>query len=94
MGSVLLDISRIDVGALRDVWFSSTPIREVVLWATVPVLVGKKKDSVGVVHHVDQGEGGEQGDAMMLLLFSLGQHAALQAVKGRLDWRAFDGVLG
>ena len=28
------------------------------------------EDSVGVVHHVDQGEGGEQGDAMMPLLFS------------------------
>ena len=28
---------------------------------------------MGTVHEVDQGEGGEQGDAMMPLLFSLGQ---------------------
>ena len=42
------------------------------------------EDSVGVVQHVDQGEGGEQGDAMMPLLVSLGQHAVLQAVQGRL----------
>ena len=32
----------------------------------------------------DRGEGGEQGDALMSLLFSLGQHAALQAVQRRL----------
>ena len=36
------------------------------------------------MHHVDQGEGGEQGDALMLLLFSLGQHGALQAVQRQL----------
>ena len=35
---------------------------------------------MGTVHEVDQGEGGEQGDAMMPLLFSLGQHPALEAV--------------
>ena len=28
-----------------------------------------------------QGEGGEQGDALMPLLFSLGQHGALVAVR-------------
>ena len=32
----------------------------------------------GEVHNIPQGEGGEQGDAMMPLLFSLGQHGALQ----------------
>ena len=36
-------------------------------------------DDDGVSHTVPQGEGGEQGDAMMPLLFSLGQHDALQA---------------
>ena len=41
------------------------------------------EDSVGVVHNVDQDERGEQGDAMMPLLFSMGQHAALQAMQGR-----------
>ena len=36
------------------------------------------------VHIVLQGEGGEQGDAMMPLLFSLGQHAALEDVSRSL----------
>ena len=31
-----------------------------------------------------QGEGGEQGDPLMLLLFSLGQHSALLAVNAKL----------
>ena len=39
------------------------------------------EDDVGTVHHIEQGEGGEQGDVLMPLLFSLGQHAALQAVQ-------------
>ena len=37
------------------------------------------------VRTIEQGEGGEQGDAVMPLLFSLGQHAALHAVQGRLE---------
>ena len=36
------------------------------------------------VHIVPQGEGGEQGDAMMPLLYSLGQHAALEYVSRSL----------
>ena len=39
----------------------------------------------GEIHHIPQGEGGEQGDAMMPLLFSLGQHRALQAVAEQLQ---------
>ena len=39
------------------------------------------EDDVGTVHHIEQGEGGEQGDVLMPLLFSLGQHAALQEVQ-------------
>ena len=31
------------------------------------------EDASGEVHKIPQGEGGEQGDAMMPLLFSLGQ---------------------
>ena len=42
------------------------------------------EDDEGVVHEIDQGEGGEQGDALMPLLFSLGQHNALHAVQERL----------
>ena len=34
---------------------------------------------------IEQGEGREQGDPTMPLLFSLGQHAALHAVQGRLE---------
>ena len=42
------------------------------------------KDEFGEVHHIDQGEGEEQGDALVPLWFSLGQHAALEAVRARL----------
>ena len=41
-------------------------------------------DDFGDVHHVHQGEGGEQGDPLMLMLFSLGQHRALVAVQSKL----------
>ena len=34
-----------------------------------------------VVHNISQGAGGEQGDPMMPLLFSLGQYAAFMAVQ-------------
>ena len=34
--------------------------------------------------HMKSGRGGEQGDAMMPLLYSLGQHGALQDVSRRL----------
>ena len=34
------------------------------------------EDDEGVVHEIPQGEGGEQGDALMPALFSLGQHSA------------------
>ena len=42
------------------------------------------EDDEGIVHDIHQGEGGEQGDALMPLLFSLGQHPALQAVQAQL----------
>ena len=35
------------------------------------------------MHTIDQGEGGEQGDPLMPLLFSLGQHGAKEAVQRR-----------
>ena len=38
----------------------------------------------GMVHRIPQGEGGEQGDALMPLLFAFGQHEALQAVSRQL----------
>ena len=72
------------LGALRDVEGGSQALPFVRLFHGQPSRY-LWEDSVGVVHLVDQGEGGEQGDAMMPLLFSLGQHAALQAVQGRLD---------
>ena len=43
------------------------------------------EDDAGVVHNIAQGEGGEQGDPMMPLLFSLGQQAALMAVQRQLE---------
>ena len=42
------------------------------------------EDGVGIVHRVPQGEGGEQGDATMPLLFSLGLHEALEDVHRQL----------
>ena len=42
------------------------------------------EDEMGTTHEVRQGEGGEQGDPLMPLLFSLGQHRALVAVQARL----------
>ena len=42
------------------------------------------EDDMGKVHHVRQIEGGEQGDPLMPLLFSLGMHSALVAVKAKL----------
>ena len=39
----------------------------------------------GTAHTIHQGEGGEQGDALMPLLFCLGQHAALEAMQRELN---------
>ena len=41
------------------------------------------EDDTGNVHHVQQGEEGEQGDPLKPLLFSLGKHRALVAVKSK-----------
>ena len=41
-------------------------------------------DEVGETHTIHQGEGGEQSDALMPLLFSLGQQRALRAIAGKL----------
>ena len=43
------------------------------------------EDDSGEVHDIDQGEGGVQGDPVMPMLFSLGQHNALRAVQARLQ---------
>ena len=42
------------------------------------------EDESGNVHHKHQGEGGEQEDVLRPLLFSLGQHSPLEAVRARL----------
>ena len=39
---------------------------------------------LGEEHAILQGEGGEQGDPLMLLLCSLGQHSALEATQEEL----------
>ena len=41
-------------------------------------------DDAGQERFVEQGEGGEQGDPLMPLLFSLGIHGALQRVQAQL----------
>ena len=43
------------------------------------------EDELGIVNHVQQGEGGEQGDPLMPMLFALGQHSALVAISERLQ---------
>ena len=43
------------------------------------------EDELGDPQLIPQGEGGEQGDPFMPLLFSLGQHSALNAVTSRLE---------
>ena len=42
------------------------------------------EDEMGVIQHIPQGEGGEQGDPLMPILFALGQHGALEATQARL----------
>ena len=42
------------------------------------------EDGTGTMHRIAQGEGGEQGDPLMPLLYALGQHQALVAAKNRL----------
>ena len=44
----------------------------------VPDICGRMRRTV---HAMDQAEGGEQGDVWMPVPFSLGQHAALEAVQ-------------
>ena len=39
---------------------------------------------MGVTKHISQGEGGEQGDPLMPMLFALEQHGSLVAAQGRL----------
>ena len=39
-------------------------------------------DDNGTAHHIPQGEGGEQGDPLMPLLFALGIHDILEHVAG------------
>ena len=38
-------------------------------------------DDCGVTHVIHQGEGGEQGDALMPMLYALGQHGALESIQ-------------
>ena len=72
---MLLGLERVESGSAVLPFvhqFYSTP--SAYLWA----------DGEGEVHIVLQGEGGEQGDAFMPLLFCVGQHSALQEVQHSL----------
>ena len=42
-------------------------------------------DAVGHIHTIFQGEGGEQGDALMPALYALGQHDALEEASANLQ---------
>ena len=39
---------------------------------------------MGMSHEIAQGEGGEQGDPLMPMLFALGLHPALRAAQARM----------
>ena len=41
-----------------------------------------REDAEGEAHSIAQGEGGEQGDPIMFLLFAMGQHHALPSRRG------------
>ena len=43
------------------------------------------EDEMGVTQSIPQGEGGEQGDPLMPMLFALGQHQALVQAQARLS---------
>ena len=43
------------------------------------------EDEMGATQIIQQGEGGEQGDPLMPMLFALGQHPALPAAQARLQ---------
>ena len=43
------------------------------------------EDEEGTVHEIQQGEGGEQGDPLMIALFAMFQHQALQVVQESLQ---------
>ena len=42
------------------------------------------KTTMGVTQNIQQGEGGEQGDPLMPMLFALGRRPALLAIQARL----------
>ena len=42
------------------------------------------EDEMGNTQEIPQGEGGEQGDPLMPMLFSLGEHPAFEAIRRRL----------
>ena len=72
------------LGALRNL-----PTANVIL-PFVSMFYGKKStylwtDEESIVHYIEQGDGGEQGDPLMPALFALGQHAALVAAKEKLN---------
>ena len=54
--------------------------------------MGNLEDDEGITHTIPQGEGGQQGDAVMPLFHILGQHSALEAIHRQLrPPRAFVG---
>ena len=65
-------------------WCASSPIRPTVLFHTF-TSTHVWEVEMGDPQMIPQGEGGEQGDPLMPLLFSLDQHSVLDAVISRLQ---------
>ena len=75
VGSVRFHIQEGHVGGI------GVNASQIVLWPPSRYLW---EDEDGAIHDIHQGEGGEHWDPLVPLLFSLGQHAAFEAVRRRL----------
>ena len=66
---------------MYTLWKRGHSVRPHVLLVAIDVHLGNVE---GVENSILQGEGGEQGDLLMSLLYSLGQHGALEATQEEL----------
>ena len=53
-----------------------------------PMFPWAPEDEMGATQIIQQGEGGEQGDPLMPMLFALGQHLVLAILQQELQSRA------
>ena len=84
------------MGSEHSIWFRKEQfLKEAYMWKGVTVCHFSPVNFTGLLQrfcgrmswgsHVQQGEGGEQGDPIIPMLFALGQHSALVAISERLQ---------